>query len=63
MFFSLWTFFGDQGRPPEVVRFPFGDIQLLEAFVATLPPFMVVVGKHVFHFCLLWFSGKSPLNC
>ena len=19
-------------------------------------------GKHVKHFCLLWFSGKSPLN-
>ena len=24
---------------------------------------IVVVGKHVSHFCLLWFSGKSPLNC
>ena len=24
---------------------------------------MVVVEKHLNHFCLLWFSGKSPLNC
>ena len=23
---------------------------------------MVVVGKHL-HVCLVWFSGKSPLNC
>ena len=27
-----------------------------------IPLCMVVVGN-ILHFCLLWFSGKSPLNC
>ena len=34
-----------------------GDGEALELI------YMVVVGTHVAFLCLLWFSGKSPLNC
>ena len=57
----FWASFKiQQTEPPGS---PYLERRVIEIFRATVhrDPHMVVVGTH-FTFCLLWFSGTSPLN-